>query len=116
MNEHELQRVTLEQAKKLKALGFDWKVYHWYNSDGSLSTSWDTHSRNQDGYSIAAPTVALALKWMRDVKGIDCGVAIGAGKRYFAAFSCYGVLIKITGKKGVIPNTYEAAESALLDD
>jgi hypothetical protein len=68
-NKEKLQIVTFEQAKRLKEIDFDWKVYHWYNSDGSLSNSLEPFNRNVDKSSIAAPNIPLALKWIHLERG-----------------------------------------------
>jgi len=79
MNDKQLQLVTFEQAKRLKALGFDWETYNFYDKlqDNLLCLNplicfIDNHNKDKKKYS--APTVALALKWFRDVKNIDSGV------------------------------------------
>jgi hypothetical protein len=53
----ELQLVTKKQAIKLKKCGFDGKVYNVYFDE--VEEEW-----------IASPSVALALKWLRDEKGL----------------------------------------------
>jgi hypothetical protein len=59
MEQHELQLVTMEQAKKLKNLGFEWKcrISH-------------TVYNNKNHEILYQPEVALAMKWLRDVKNI----------------------------------------------
>jgi len=116
MNKTQLQPVTFGQAKCLKTLGFDWTVYHWYNSDKSLSTSIDRHDRNTNERGISAPFASLALKWMRDVKRIACNVefwricdsdvTIYEGVWYVGNGRCYTKPF----------DTYEAAESELLNE
>ncbi len=101
MNNNQLPLVTHEQARRLKKLGFDWPVFNYYANENR------------------PPTVALALKWMRDVKGFamaigDCHIA---GNVFEVEY-----MFSITPHKGNRMNfnipthgTYEAAESALLD-
>ncbi len=82
MNEKQLPLVTHEQARRLKKAGFNWEcdwVYLW--EDGKedkriLSPA----NRGCMGFykGASAPTVALALKWMRDEKELCCGVACWA--------------------------------------
>lgn len=109
MKKEQLQLVTCKQAKKLKEAGFNWPVYHFYNSDDTLSCSVDAHERNAGGYSIAAPFLALALEWIR-MRGIHCGITVGTGAKYFASYYYCGVLVKIINKGSV-----RELESALLD-
>jgi hypothetical protein len=96
----ELKLVTYEQAKKLKALGFDWEATAYY--DFTIT-------------SIAAPTVALALKWMRNKTKILF---------YIRPLECLDGVIYCTchsGKDHTISNSfihqnYEDAESYLLNE
>jgi len=132
MNTQQLQLVTFEQAKRLKQLGFNWEIngYYseYYDNSGKL-IDWNLQNYNRmvryrDGY-FSAPTVALALKWMRDVKGINNAV------NFFDVVTpkyegCYQVpRITDVGERRLQPRThysvltskyYEAAESALLDE
>lgn len=115
MNSTELYLVTFEQAKRLQAADFDWRTEDAFD-DGYTVTYEGVYPREP----IPRPTVALALKWMRDVKGFQCGVypaewgRPGDGlTRYFGRWfdlDCD----KIDGTIGF--GTYEAAESALLDE
>jgi len=67
-----LQNVTFEQAKRLKAVGYDWCCRSWYNSDGVFRSCDFSEVENYNGSDglFTAPTVALALKWCRDVKSV----------------------------------------------
>jgi hypothetical protein len=96
-----LQLVSLEQAKKLKELGFNWEVDFYA----------DVH---RNFYS--APTIALALKWFRDVKG--CRYTIysdttdidnNSTEGIFYMYKTEGLMLDIEYE------TYEQCESALLD-
>jgi hypothetical protein len=113
MSNNSLSLVTFEQANRLKAAGFDWNVEYCYYTDEKVHrSSKRNHNRGNDEWS--APTVALAIKWMRDVKGIPCGVVpCDTTGNYIAiifddddkspiTLSCY--------------QYYEATESALLDE
>jgi hypothetical protein len=109
--EKQLQLVTREQAERLRELGFNYPVYYWYNSDGSLSNSINPHNKNENGYSISAPTVPLALKWMRDEKDVAMQILFeNDGKYYAAAIVDMADDIECSGR-----DTYDAAESVLLD-
>lgn len=111
MKNNQLQRVTRAQAAGLLAVGFDWCTILLDNE-----------------YSF--PTVALALKWMRDVKGIMLGIhpvwGRLAGRPYFMFHEIsylYGQLCDIKGVRDAheaavngIHDAHEAAESILLDE
>jgi len=113
MNSQQLQLVNFEQAKRLKQLGFDWETTKYFLNSGTVSTyfnirlvNWNNHRR------ISAPSVALAIKWFRDVKKLpNCIDWIGGGE-YVG-----GYLHPIYGWCNFLVMTgYEAAESALLDE
>ena len=118
---NELQTVSFDQAQRLKAAGFNWEVDKHYDPydhlpHTNIAGDFDVNSRALDG-SISAPTVALALKWMRDVKGIANAVnpiwsydddAVFYQDLYFYRIKWCG-----THKDYV---THEEAENALLDE
>ena len=83
-----LQSITFEQAKRLIKAGFDWTVPSYYS----------------------VPTVALALKWMRDEKKAIYLIGSNGEEVVFcgeiSGIDCRGVSFK----------TFEAAESNLLDE
>lgn len=142
MNSKSLQLVTFEQAKRLHRLGFNYPVPSYYYGDairpkerGRLCIrersdlrgfkgwkNWKDWQPTANDIRYAAPTVALALKWMRDVKHVPCGVyprsfwnseldmADLEPAEYHA---CGKVLDRVID---IARDTYEAAESALLDE
>jgi hypothetical protein len=58
--ENQLQLVTFEQAKRLKAAGFDWETKDTYLIAGDGMTY---------NVVISKPTIAHALMWFREVHG-----------------------------------------------
>ena len=126
----ELQLVSFKQAQRLKAAGFDWEVYTiWFNHP---EVSKCPHIRYKDDimdwnnytkFEYSAPTVALALKWMRDVHYLFGEVKIGNEPRglfFFEVFSKNGEFLCGSYLEGDDfsghYDTYEAAESALLNE
>ena len=114
MNEKQLPLVSFVQAKRLKAEGFDWGTSKCYetkkpdklkNYAAMLYANYDLR-----GTIIPAPTVALALKWFRDMKGFDYSIIKGR-----LPFEYSFSLLNGTVGKLCLP-TYEAAESALLNE
>ena len=98
MNTHE-SYVSLETAKMLKEAGFDWKCF--YSTNG-----------------IWQPSLYVAQRWLREVKGIHITVKADA-----ASIDCkYFVTIVISdtkwgnvqdeNKKTILFNTYEEAQEA----
>lgn len=85
--------VTFEQAQKLKELGFDWECYKFYATQtycegnnqfffdtictGDLIDSPKYKEDENDGWipdeewCVAAPTLAQAQKWLREIKNIS---------------------------------------------
>jgi len=115
--EKDIQLVTMKQAKRLKDEGFNWETQHFYNILCNSMLGYDRGTKknwnNVDVY-FSAPSAALALKWFRDVKGRVGVVEFQLryrysyttpkkGGKYSQCFSDYF-------------DTYEAAESALLDE
>ena len=123
MNNHELQIVTIEQAKKLKELGFDWRVdlvfasetdHHNQTRKGMLyGTKGFRNSADRGDSDYAAPTVALALKWIMD-DGRRVLYCIDYHWNKIWQFSWRFSHSK-GDRQGYYYDTYEAAESALLD-
>ena len=116
MQEKALQLVSLAQAQKLKELGFEWEVdtnYNYWNTDGKIGyTNRDFSNTNCEEDYISAPTISLALKWFRDVKGIPCSVNMvlrGNEYKYITLFAT-----QITDDNSCY-DTYGEAESKLLD-
>lgn len=71
--------VSLEVAKLLKEAGFDWEVNHSYPNCESLDNSCSGymedlsfyHNLNDGKYGgMSVPTLEVAQKWLREVKGI----------------------------------------------
>lgn len=134
--EKQLQICSYEQAEHLKNLGFDWECDFFFDGsdlkyagsqevgleDDILSyQNWnhkdlDWNDGVQKPYT-SAPTVALALKWIRDVKKYLSGIDRFFENKKFRYVICHieknnNSAIKSNG----IFDTYEAAESALLDE
>ena len=120
--EKQLQLATFEQAKKLKELGFDWKVPKYYEYEAGETEQDVVLNKGYGDYNciilpmklcctlFSAPTVALALKWFRDVKNVvTCIAHEHAYYGHFDLESKYYLNTKFC-------MTYEAAESALLDE
>lgn len=69
--------VSLEVAKLLKQAGFDWKCSHQF-IDGKIIEMLFSYSNSQMCTEhFAAPTLAVAQKWLREMKGWEAQVAYG---------------------------------------
>ena len=104
MNDNQLQFVTFDQAKRLKELGFDWKCYMRYDDERLTKSYISNHNALTLNDVFSAPTMALVLKWCRDVKKIVIQI------RYLDGY--YGYM---DGEETEIFSTYDPVESALLD-
>ena len=66
--------VSFETAKLLKEKGFDEKCFALYNPDSMLIQSGIRLNNTQVGRvkgSYSAPTLQMAMKWLREVHNID---------------------------------------------
>ena len=120
MNTQQLQLVTFEQAKRLKELGFNFACREYYDSKAifyyDAVQAWDIDHNSEyiskGGYDrISAPTVSLALKWFRDVKKAIYIIALNEVEAVYCG-EILGIDVDCRGSS----DTYEAAESALLDE
>jgi hypothetical protein len=118
-----LQLVSHQQAVALKQLGFDWNCdsVYWMDDLNEVKFNDQLVLQNYNKISnwFSAPTVALALKWMLDVKGYTFDVYWSrfmdntyyrysiAGSNFDADDDCFNI---------VAFGTSEQAESALLDE
>lgn len=82
----ELPYVDFPTAKLLKEKGFDWEVcdYFHYNLEWTLCESSDCEPDNYNTEDwgekwFSRPTVALAIMWLREVKGLHifCNIFVG---------------------------------------
>lgn len=69
--------VNFEVAKMLKAAGFDWDCKYVYDllapiacNNNEASNVFDDKNPNRFNDLVSAPTLEVAQKWLRDVKGI----------------------------------------------
>ncbi len=75
---------SFEIAKLLKEKGFDEDCWCWYEEDGYLRESNDDfgvqsnsdHVVDDDEFSCSAPTIQMAMKWLRE-KGIYITIVYG---------------------------------------
>lgn len=122
MDTHETY-ISLEVAKLLKEAGFDWEIdslYQVYPEEPvrfelvrELQFNWNINSN-----VISAPTLAVAHKWLREVKGINIQI-----QSCFDSVNCqYNVVVgydyfihRIDGKMTILPSDthYKSYEESL---
>ena len=117
--EKALQLVSLAQAQKLKELGFDYSTIEIFN--GSVADySLTKKNHNDFEFPTSRPTVSLALKWFRNVRGIENAVETRLNDDWTTNYDSMwwhpkdkdGEYFRVCGIE--FP-TYGEAESALLD-
>lgn len=110
MNNKELQLATFEQAKMLKEAGFDWPTDRYYQMQADeyparYRNDFDFNLNGEKGGKISAPSIALALKWALEEKGVSAWVV----QSYEGTFY---VVIRWQGNATMGRNSYETYDAA----
>ncbi len=111
----QLQKTPLEEAKLLNQHGFDWEHDTYYDKDGNEFDSYELGYGMHGGVYYPVPTIQLALKWLRDTKGID--VDISRHMHQYNVLICINKskrLVLDNDGKCVYFDTYEHAELEAL--
>ena len=117
MIDGKLQIVSFGQAKRLKEAGFDWVCDAYYFNEKLICNQPTLDWGGRSDCQCSAPTVALALKWARDVKNMQNGIAyVDKGMRLYYYGKYQNKWLGFIDKETINYDTYEQAESALLDD
>ena len=102
MNTHEAF-VHIETAKMLDRAGFDWDCEHTYEYE-------------KDGYTyiIRKPTLDVAQRWIREVKGIDIMINICSEDEHKVYFNDITIYVDEENwrREFADDNTYETYEVA----
>lgn len=69
--------VPFELAKKLQEKGFDWQTFDWYDHLGNFNKGFIPRTlrgcpMHREYY---APTIGLAMKWLREEKKLHIGIS-----------------------------------------
>ena len=81
--------VSFETAKLLKEKGFDEECWHWYEEDGYFKDSNDDYGFQSnsdhvsDDFICSAPTLQMAMKWLREDKKILISIFCHIDKGYW---------------------------------
>lgn len=70
MTENHNEYVSLDIAKLLKKAGFDWAVEDYYGHN-FLNHTINFANHNAVGDEFSAPTLAVAQRWLREIKGVQ---------------------------------------------
>ncbi len=63
--------VSFETAKLLKEKGFDVKCLTYFISDNEIATILTRRDFNNNGIYLSAPTIQMAMKWLREEKKLS---------------------------------------------
>ena len=116
--------VSFETAKLLKEKGFDWKVFHFYDENGTFRhregdcySLYNWNYPTKDGYGsryCSAPTQQMACAWLEETYGIfiKIGRGMDINSNYYYS---YNVLDKdnVGQIKSIRPSKEEAIATAL---
>lgn len=114
--------VSFEVAKLLKEKGFNEATYGTYSSEGDLSlTNPSINWNGKDLPFIAAPTLQMAMKWLREVYTPNTNIALymvgdGVDCYVFWTYDLYqNKNYKLLwGDKRPVFNSYEEAVEAAI--
>lgn len=121
MNTHEYY-VSLETAKMLEEAGFDWDCCYCYDAETKdfLDDNEGEFNFNEgdDNDFYSAPTLEVAQRWLREVKGIHICVKpneASANCKYFVMVIVSDTKwgnIQDDNRKTIMFDTYEEAQEA----
>jgi hypothetical protein len=109
---HFVSHVSREVAKLLKEAGFDWSSIGYYNKLGFFHNAIPQHDE------LKAPSLEVAQKWLREVKGLHICVKADDASincKYYATVvisDTYWGNVQDENKKTIFYNTYEEAQEA----
>ena len=118
--------VSLEVAKLLKEAGFDWecsKIYYCYHEDGDTWKLEDNYRNYRSilklDHCLLTPTLEVAQRWLREIKGVHMCVKADAASincKYFVTVvvgdTKWGNVQSENKKTILLFNTYEEAQEA----
>lgn len=111
--------VSFEIAKLLAEKGFDIVTEKCYILDNSglcaVTVGQLFNGRPQGKHEIAAPTLQMACKWLREVHGLHISILV---KKHYGQICYFTVVENITTNKEIYTNTnianYEQAAEAAI--
>jgi hypothetical protein len=66
--------ISFETAKLLKEKGFDERVRSYYISDNEVAGIAITKKFNSESIYLSAPTIQMAMKWLREVHNLHVDI------------------------------------------
>lgn len=110
--------VPFELARKLQEKGFDWQTFDWYDHLGNFNKGFIPRTlrgcpMHREYY---APTIGLAMKWLREEKNLCVEVLISVRGGW------YNIIYEIAPRRGfdlkhmlIEAKSYEAAAIAGIE-
>jgi len=108
--------VSLEVAKLLKEAGFDWKCNGTFISEDGIQYAFikmdaacDSNNSKYNPHNISAPTLDIAQRWLREVKGIyvESVLCVNRGTSgHSFGFSIAEISEDLSTVKILYPSTY----------
>ena len=114
MKNNYLSLTSKYHAERLKQLGFDWPCNYFFKDGIDVALPQHPEMKPLEGH-ISVPTVELAFKWLREVKGIHsyvCTYLAQSGPRHHGVYftedwnECHSAICE----------DYEDAEMHLLSE
>ena len=115
--------VSFEIAKLLKEKGFDEPTYRAYcetNREHRLSydvgrtnSQWDKFNKEDGIFNCGAPTLQMAMKWLREAHNLNIGILFGRLRDFKTHWNFYIEDIKL-GRESLFFHTYEEACEAAI--
>ena len=105
--------VSFETAKLLKEKGFNEPCLMCYTSDKKLGNYGHYNSyKNSDVFSLTAPTIQMAMKWLREVHHLFINIEPLTGIKY--TWSIWFMNESKEAESSLVYDTYkEACEAAI---
>lgn len=106
--------VSFETAKRLKEKGFDEPCLMCYTSDEKLGNYGHYKSyKNSDVFSLTAPTVQMAMRWLREIHNLQIQIAPITSKHNDWTFGIDRDFSPLTIDLLCFPTYEEACEAAI---
>jgi hypothetical protein len=104
--------VSFETAKLLKEKGFDEPCRASYYKN-QINDSFTITNNVLNKLSYAAPTLQMAMKWLREVHNLNIGILFGRLRDFKTHWNFYIEDIKL-GRESLFFHTYEEACEAAI--
>lgn len=110
--------VSFEVAKLLKEKGFNELCYQKYDNEGYLSFNhigYINSEKPRDDFYALAPTLQMAMKWLREIHSLHIWIGHAAGKVLSWYYEIHGISDgKVKHIGGIRCGSYEVACEAAL--